>query len=70
MSTSKTVQAGLCWTWSEIQIVGFLVRRLLFTNKETSTENGNGVGSSGFIRVFSMLSSSRHSQKLFSHACC
>ena len=24
-----TVQAGLCWTWSEIQIVGFLTHRLI-----------------------------------------
>ena len=26
--SSVTVQAGLCWTWSETQIVGFLMHRL------------------------------------------
>ena len=26
--SSVTVQAGLCWTWSEIQIVGFVMHRL------------------------------------------
>ena len=26
--SSVTVQAGLCWTWSETQIVGFLTHRL------------------------------------------
>ena len=28
--SSVTVQAGLCWTWSETQIVGFLMHRLIF----------------------------------------
>ena len=28
--SSVTVQAGLCWTWSETQIVGFLMHRLMF----------------------------------------
>ena len=28
--SSVTVQAGLCWTWSETQIVGFLMHRLKF----------------------------------------
>ena len=27
--SSVTVQAGLCWTWSETQIVGFLMHRLI-----------------------------------------
>ena len=27
-----TVQAGLCQTWSETQIVSFLMRRLIFKN--------------------------------------
>ena len=27
---SVTVQAGLCWTWSKTQIVGFLVHRLIY----------------------------------------
>ena len=27
--SSATVQAGLCWTWSETQIVGFLKHRLI-----------------------------------------
>ena len=26
--SSVTVQAGLCWTWSETQIVGFVMHRL------------------------------------------
>ena len=26
--SSVTVQAGLCWTWSETQIVGFFMHRL------------------------------------------
>ena len=26
--SSVTVQAGLCWTWSETQIVGFVTHRL------------------------------------------
>ena len=25
-----TVQASLCWTWSKVQIVGFLMTRLIF----------------------------------------
>ena len=28
--SSVTVQAGLCWTWSETQIVGFLTHRLIY----------------------------------------
>ena len=28
--SSVTVQAGLCWTWSETQIVGFVMHRLKF----------------------------------------
>ena len=28
--SSVTVQAGLCWTWSETQIVGFLMHRLIY----------------------------------------
>ena len=28
--SSVTVQAGLCWTWSETQIVGFLMHRLKY----------------------------------------
>ena len=28
--SSVTVQAGLCWTWSETQIVGFLMHMLIF----------------------------------------
>ena len=28
--SSVTVQAGLCWTWSETQIVGFVMHRLNF----------------------------------------
>ena len=27
--SSVTVQAGLCWTWSETQIVGFVMHRLM-----------------------------------------
>ena len=27
--SSVTVQAGLCWTWSETQIVGFVMHRLI-----------------------------------------
>ena len=30
----ETVQAGLCRTWSETQIVGFLKHRLKYENKE------------------------------------
>ena len=29
-ASSVTVQAGLCWTWWEVQIVGFLMHRLIF----------------------------------------
>ena len=29
--SSVTVQAGLCWTWSEPQIVGFLMHRLIYS---------------------------------------
>ena len=28
--SSVTVQAGLCWTWSETQIVGFVMHRLSY----------------------------------------
>ena len=28
--SSVTVQAGLCWTWSETQIVGFVMHRLIY----------------------------------------
>ena len=28
--SSVTVQAGLCWTWLETQIVGFVMHRLLY----------------------------------------
>ena len=28
--SSVTVQASLCWTWSETQIVGFLMHRLIY----------------------------------------
>ena len=28
--SSVTVQAGLCWTWSETQIVGFATHRLIY----------------------------------------
>ena len=28
--SSVTVQAGLCWTWSETQIVGFVMHRLIW----------------------------------------
>ena len=28
--SSVTVQAGLCWTWSETQIVGFVMHRLKY----------------------------------------
>ena len=31
-----TVQAGLCWTWSEIQIVGFLTHRLKYNLRSPS----------------------------------
>ena len=31
--SSVTVQAGLCWTWSETQIVGFVMHRLIFLLK-------------------------------------
>ena len=31
--SSVTVQAGLCWTWSETQIVGFLMHRLIMKLK-------------------------------------
>ena len=31
--SSVTVQAGLCWTWSETQIVGFVMHRLIIDNK-------------------------------------
>ena len=31
--SSVTVQAGLCWTWSETQIVGFLMHRLIYDFK-------------------------------------
>ena len=31
--SSVTVQAGLCWTWSETQIVGFLMHGLIFGKK-------------------------------------
>ena len=28
--SSVNVQVGLCWTWSETQIVGFLMHRLIY----------------------------------------
>ena len=28
--SSVTVQPGLCWTWSETQIVGFVMHRLIY----------------------------------------
>ena len=31
--SSVTVQAGLCWTWSETQIVGFVMHRLISETK-------------------------------------
>ena len=31
--SSVTVQAGLCWTWSETQIVGFVMHRLICVNE-------------------------------------
>ena len=31
--SSVTVQAGLCWTWSETQIVGFVMHRLILLHK-------------------------------------
>ena len=30
LPSSVTVQPGLCWTWSETQIVGFLMHRLKY----------------------------------------
>ena len=36
--SSVTVQAGLCWTWSETQIVGFVMHRLKYAfNSEKQT---------------------------------
>ena len=35
--SSVTVQAGLCQTWSETQIVGFLMHRLNYDNSRQST---------------------------------
>ena len=32
--SSVTVQAGLCWTWSETQIVGFVMHRLISEKKK------------------------------------
>ena len=32
--SSVTVQAGLCWTWSETQIVGFLMHRLICSKSQ------------------------------------
>ena len=40
--SSVTVQAGLCWTWSETQIVGFVMHRLkLNLLKFTTVVKGN-----------------------------
>ena len=36
--SSVTVQAGLCWTWSETQIVGFVMHRLIYICKTVQTE--------------------------------
>ena len=35
--SSVTVQAGLCWTWSETQIVGFVMHRLILFEDTTHT---------------------------------
>ena len=34
--SSVTVQAGLCWTWSETQIVGFVMHRLIYNGKSVT----------------------------------
>ena len=34
--SSVTVQAGLCWTWSETQIVGFLMHRLIYKGQKSN----------------------------------
>ena len=42
--SSVTVQAGLCWTWSETQIVGFVMHRLnyigVFSYKQGRVQAG------------------------------
>ena len=41
--SSVTVQAGLCWTWSEIQIVGFVMHRLIWYLVSPKTAPGKHV---------------------------
>ena len=36
--SSVTVQAGLCWTWSETQIVGFVMHRFIFYQNSMSVQ--------------------------------
>ena len=35
------VEHGLCWTWSEAQIVGFLMRRLTYEGHSDPRSNAN-----------------------------
>ena len=36
--SSVTVQAGLCWTWLETQIVGFVTHRLICVNQSDTSQ--------------------------------
>ena len=40
--SSVTVQAGLCWTWSETQIVGFVMHRLIYLRSQVSVHRAIG----------------------------
>ena len=40
--SSVTVQAGLCWTWSETQIVGFVMHRLIYLSLVMNKKNLRG----------------------------
>ena len=42
LPASVTVQPGLCQTWSEPQIVGFLMHRLICKHIDRSTDGSTG----------------------------
>ena len=39
--SSVTVQAGLCWTWSETLIVGFVMHKLIFISNPELAKGHN-----------------------------
>ena len=53
--SSVTVQADLCWTWSETQIVGFLMHRLICNDLEVYlthlTGNPESIQQKGMLRL-------------------